>query len=119
MPESTSEADVTAVVDRFNSAWNAHDLDAAVALVSDDCVFESTSPAPDGERSVGVTAVRAAWKPIFDDLRAQFTVEDSFVAGVHLVQRWRFEWGDGHVRGIDAITVVDGRVTEKLSYVKG
>jgi hypothetical protein len=33
--------------------------------------------------------------------------------------RWRFDWGSGHVRGIDLFKVRDGKVAEKLSYVKG
>jgi uncharacterized protein (TIGR02246 family) len=110
---------VAAVVDRFNAAWNAHDLDAALALISEDCVFESTFPRPDGERSTGRMAIRAAWKPIFDDERSHFTVEDSFVAGDRVVQRWRFDWSDGHVRGADIITVRNGLVIDKLAYVKG
>jgi hypothetical protein len=107
------------VVDRFNAAWNAHDLDAALALTSPECLFESTSPSPDGERHIGHDALRAAWAPIFDDPRSQFTVEHSFVTGSRLVQQWRYSWGDGHIRGIDVITVVDGLVTEKLAYIKG
>jgi ketosteroid isomerase-like protein len=107
-----------AVVRRFNAAWNDHDLPAALALTSKDCVFESTSPAPDGQRFVGRAAIRAAWKPIFDDERSHFTVEGAFAAGPRIVQRWRYDWGDGHVRGVDVITVDDGQVTEKLSYVK-
>ena len=116
---TTPSEQLTAIVGQFNEAWNAHDLDAALALTSEDCVFESTFPGPDGERSVGRTAIRAAWKPIFDDARSHFTVEESFVAGPRLVQRWRFDWGDGHVRGIDVITVRNGQITEKLAYVKG
>jgi ketosteroid isomerase-like protein len=108
-----------AVVGRFNAAWNDHDLDAALALTSADCVFESTSPAPDGQRCVGHAAIKAAWKPIFDDMASRFTVEDSFTAGSRIVQRWRYEWAGGHVRGIDVIAVNDGKVTEKLAYVKG
>jgi ketosteroid isomerase-like protein len=107
------------VVDRFNAAWNAHDITAALELISDDCVFESTSPAPDGERFIGREAIRVAWAPIFDDLASRFTVEDSFSAGAHVIQRWRYDWHGGHVRGIDVITVRDGRLTEKLAYVKG
>jgi hypothetical protein len=107
------------VVSRFNQAWNDHDLDAAVSLTTPDVVFDSTAPAPDGERHVGRDAVRAAWKPIFDDARSHFDTEDSLVAGDVVVQRWRFDWGDGHVRGIDVIRLVDGLVAEKLSYVKG
>lgn len=77
------------------------------------------SPPPDGERFVGREQVRRAWEPIFADHEAGFTVEDSVVADSHLVQRWRYDWADGHVRGVDVITVHDGRVTAKLAYVKG
>jgi hypothetical protein len=111
-----SAADVVA---RFNAAWNDHDLTAALALISDDCVFEATSPAPDGGRYTGRAAIRAAWKPIFDDVASRFTVEDAFTAGSRVVQRWRYDWAGGHVRGIDVFTVQDGKVTEKLAYVKG
>ena len=111
--------DPAAVVRRFNSAWGDHDLAAALALTSHDCVFEATSPAPDGQRFAGHAAIGAAWKPIFDDVTSRFTVEDSFAAGAHVVQRWRYDWADGHVRGIDLLTVRDGKVTEKIAYVKG
>lgn len=112
--------DVTAdIVNRFNAAWNAHALDLAVSLTSADCVFESTSPTPDGGRHVGHDAIRVAWAPIFDDITSHFTVEDSFVTGDHVVQQWRYDWNDGHIRGIDVITVRDGLVVEKLAYVKG
>ncbi len=107
------------VVARFNAAWNDHDLAAALTLTSADCVFEATSPAPDGQRCAGHAAIGAAWKPIFDDLASHFTVEDSFAAGQRVVQRWRYDWDGGHVRGVDVITVSDGKVTEKLGYVKG
>jgi hypothetical protein len=103
-----SAAAVADVVDRFNAAWNAHDLDAAIALISADCVFESTSPAPDGDRYVGPDAIRAAWAPIFDDTNSSFTVERAFVAGDRLVQQWRYSWGDGHIRGVDVIGVRQG-----------
>lgn len=114
-----ADADVQSLLDRFNAAWNDHDLDAALALCTDDCVFESTGPAPDGERHVGFDAVRAAWKPLFDDARARFETEDAFAAGDRYVQRWRYDWGEGHVRGVDVFTLRDGKVAEKLSYVKG
>ena len=107
------------LIGRFNAAWNAHDLDLAIAMCDEDVVFDSTSPAPDGLRSQGRVAVREAWRPIFDDPRSHFDVEADFVAGDRLVQNWRFNWGDGHVRGIDVIRVRDGLVVEKLSYVKG
>ncbi|MCU1452401.1 MAG: hypothetical protein JWN46_547 [Acidimicrobiales bacterium] len=108
------------VIERFGEAWGAHDLDATLALTTDDVVFESTGPAPDGERFVGQDAVRAAWEPIFADAAATFTVEDTYCESVdRVVQRWRYDWADGHVRGVDLFTVSDGLVAEKCSYVKG
>jgi len=35
------------------------------------------------------------------------------------VQRWRYDWDGGHVRGVDLFMVRDGRIAEKRSYVKG
>ena len=58
---SEQEAATLAAVDRFNEAFNRHDVDAVMDAMTDDCVFESTSP-PAGERHVGQAAVRAAWK---------------------------------------------------------
>jgi ketosteroid isomerase-like protein len=116
---SEREPDAETVVARFNAAWNDHDLPAALALTSEDCVFEASAPAPDGKRAVGRPAVGTAWQPIFAEQRSHFTIEESFSAGSRVVQRWRYDWADGHVRGVDLITVKDGRVTEKLSYVKG
>jgi len=106
------------VVSRFNAAWGAHDLAATLALISDDCVFESTTP-PDGQRYVGPAAIAAAWQPIFDDRASRFTVEDAFTVGARVVTRWRYDWHGGHVRGVDLFTVRDGLVTEKIAYVKG
>lgn len=110
---------VQALIVAFNQAWNDHDLPAALALVSDDIVFESTAPGPDGERYVGREAVGAAWSPIFADVNSRFTTEEMLIADDHVVQRWRYDWADGHVRGIDLIRVRDGAVTAKLAYVKG
>mgnify|MGYP003930967615 CR=1 FL=1 len=40
-------------VTRFNEAFNRHDVDAVMALMTDDCLFDSTRPPPDGERLMG------------------------------------------------------------------
>jgi len=63
--------------------------------------------------------VRAAWKPIFDDASSHFTTEDLFVADDRAVQRWRYDWSDGHIRGVDVFRFRDGLVAEKFAYVKG
>jgi ketosteroid isomerase-like protein len=112
------------VVRRFNDAFNRHDVDAIMALMSDDCVFENTRPVPDGERVEGRQRVRAAWEQFFArSPHAHFDTEEIFGAGDRCVVRWRYSWvrdgTPGHVRGVDVFRVRDGRVTEKLSYVKG
>ncbi len=107
------------VVSRFNDAWNAHDLDAVMALVAEDCVFEATTPAPDGSRYEGRAAVREAWAPVVGDARAHVTVERTIGDRDHVVQQWCYDWGAGHVRGVDVIRVADGAITAKHSYVKG
>ena len=107
------------VVTRFGEAWAAHDLDATMALVHPDGLFDATGPAPDGETHVGIDAIRSAWAGIFADTASRFEVEETFAAGDHVVQRWRYDWGDGHVRGVDLFLVRDGLVAEKRSYVKG
>jgi len=115
----TKQMDSLAVVDAFGAAWAAHDLDATLALVTDDCVFDATGPAPDGARHVGLAAVREAWQPIFEDTSSRFEPEETVAMGDRVVQRWHYSWNGGHIRGIDLFTVRDGRVSEKLSYVKG
>ncbi len=107
------------VVEAFGAAWADHDLGGALALTTEDCVFDNTDPAPDGTRYVGHDAIRTAWRPIFDDPEAQFQTEETFAAGDRVVQRWVYSWDGGHVRGVDVFRVRDGKVAEKLSYVKG
>jgi uncharacterized protein (TIGR03086 family) len=107
---------------RFNEAFGSGDVEAAMALVTDDIVFDSTSPTPDGLRLEGKAAVRAAWTEVMGTPGMTFAEEESFVSGDRAVVRWRYSWSgetSGHVRGVDVIRFRDGLVSEKLSYVKG
>lgn len=109
----------------FNNALNRHDVPAMMALMSDDCVFENTCPAPDGTRYAGKAAVAQYWQDFFRaSPQAHIQVEEIFGLGWRCVLRWRYDWVDaagepGHVRGVDIFTVKDGLISEKLSYVKG
>lgn len=106
-------------VDRFNAAFEAKDIDAIMAAITSDCVFEDTAP-PDGGRHVGVDAVRQAWTALFTaSPNGRFSTEEVIAAGERVVVRWSYDYGDGHVRGVDLFTVRDGLVSEKLAYVKG
>jgi ketosteroid isomerase-like protein len=109
----------------FHEAFNRHAVDQIMALMTDDCVFENTYPPPDGTRLSGQAAVRAYWEAFFrESPQAHFAIEDLFASSDRGVLRWRYSWIDGqghegHVRGVDIFRVRDGKVAEKLSYVKG
>lgn len=114
-----------AVLVRFSAAFAARDVDRIMALMTEDCVFESTGPAPDGQRHEGAADVRRVWEELFAQTRdAVFSEEEAFACKDRAVLRWRFGWTEpdgspGHVRGVDVLRFRDGKVSEKLSYVKG
>jgi len=113
-----------AAVDRFNEAFNRHDVPAVMALMTDDVVFDSTRPPPDGERIEGQAKVAEFWRQFFArSPQARFETEDAFAAGDRCVVRWVYHWVrdgmPGHIRGVDVFRVRGGKVAEKLSYVKG
>jgi ketosteroid isomerase-like protein len=122
--KTQNEATLTAV-DHFNQAFFSQDIEAVMAAITDDCVFENTYPAPDGTRYEGKEAVGAAFAEFFrSSPQAQFTIEDIVALGDRCVVRWLYRWQDedgrvGHVRGIDLFRVRARLVAEKLSYVKG
>jgi ketosteroid isomerase-like protein len=123
-PASDLSAATLAAVERFNAAFNRHDVANVMAAMTDDCIFDSTRPAPDGERIVGQLAMRAYWQAFFArSPQARFETEEIVALNDRCVVRWVYHWvrdgRPGHVRGIDLFRVRDGKVAEKLSYVKG
>ena len=49
---------------------------------------------------------------------ARFAVEKQFSDGSgRAVVRWRYDWDEGHVRGVDIAQVRDGRLAESLAHV--
>lgn len=116
--------DTLTVIRRFNDAFNRHDVDGIMALMTEDCVFENTRPAPDGTRIEGAEAVREHWRQFFrNSPQARFEFGDMFAANERAVVLWTYHWvkdtGSGRVRGVDVFRVRHGKVSEKLSYVKG
>jgi predicted SnoaL-like aldol condensation-catalyzing enzyme len=113
------------VVLAFNEAFNRHDVAGMMQLMSDDCVFENTNPAPDGTVYSGKETVTQFWQDFFrESPQAHIEIEEIFGLDKRCVLRWRYNWVDeagqkGHVRGVDIFKVIDGLICEKLSYVKG
>lgn len=124
MKMSKIESAVRLVI-AFNEAFNRHDVSAMMALMSDDCIFENTAPAPDGAVYVGKEAVTQFWRDFFQGSpQARIEIEEIFGLGNRCVMRWRYDWVDvtgtkGHVRGVDLYQVKSGSISAKLSYVKG
>ena len=108
------------VIRIFNDAVNSRNIDTVMALMTEDCIFENTFPAPDGTRHVGHSQVRSELGNfLLSSPLAHFEEEELIACDDRCVVRWRYTWGDGHVRGVDVMRVRDGKVSEKLSYVKG
>jgi len=123
--ESQPTSRESVLLDRFNGAFNRHDIDAIMSMMTEDCIFDNTFPPLDGTRYEGQTEVRRAWEELFrSSPNAHFEVEEIFVNGERAVQLWTYRWVDaqgvaGHVRGVDVFRFRDGKIAEKLSYVKG
>ena len=110
---------VEQMIARYNDAWNAHDVDAIVALHAPEMVFENHTA---GERAEG-SAVRDHIATIFanwPDL--SFTTRRLYVADDLAVCEWtasatrmetgeRLEWD-----GVDIFPLEDGRIARKDVY---
>jgi steroid delta-isomerase-like uncharacterized protein len=80
-----SEADLREAIDRYNEAWNAHDLDAIVAMHAPDMVFENHTA---GETASG-EEVRAHIGAIFETWPdIAFTTRRLYVREGLVVQEW-------------------------------
>jgi steroid delta-isomerase-like uncharacterized protein len=124
-PEALQEA-----IDRYNVAWNAHDLDAIIAMHAPDMVFENHTA---GESATGEEA-RAHIGSIFETWPdIAFTTRRLYVREGLVVQEWtaaathvktmrrgdlvaeptgrRVEWD-----GLDVIPFEDGLVKRKDVY---
>ena len=123
MPLSPDQS-TRATIDAFNAAFNRHDADPLAQLLTDDTIFEDTSPAPDGRRVEGKAAVVEFWRTWFArNSDAHFDAEEMIVSGHRATVLWVYRkmrngqpW---HIRGVDVFTVRDGKVAAKLAYVKG
>jgi ketosteroid isomerase-like protein len=114
--------EVRTLIDRFFAAWARHDLDAAMACMADDAIYDEFN----GTLWRGKAAVREGFLPNFrgDFGDIQFHLEDLFIdpEQQQVLARWLcvFEWkGTRRAwRGLDILRCRAGLITEKLTYAK-
>jgi ketosteroid isomerase-like protein len=119
----TTSENTLALVTRFENGFNTRDVDALMADMTEDCVFEHVAPeAVSFGRHEGAEVVRAVWESM-DEHFPNYTQEivDIFAADNRACCRFVIRWkgpdgGEGILRGTDVITVRDGKIAEKLTY---
>jgi steroid delta-isomerase-like uncharacterized protein len=85
MAEADSNEDLREAIDRYNEAWNAHDLDAIMAMHAPDMVFENhtAGEAASGEEVRGhIGSIFATWPDI------SFSTRRLYVRDGLVVQEW-------------------------------
>jgi len=114
-------AELEAVIDRYNAAWNAHDLDAIVALHAPGMVFENHTA---GERAEGaevrdhIAEIFANWPDLVFRGRRLYA-RDGLV-----VSEWTATATDGDGRrlewdGVDVFPFENGLIARKDVYSAG
>jgi steroid delta-isomerase-like uncharacterized protein len=109
----------------FADAWNRHDIDAIMSMMTPDCVFEA-SAGPDrcGMRAEGAAAVRAAFEDVWTTYPdAHWAGARHFICGDRGVSEWVYTGtrADGlrvEVQGCDLFQFRDGCIAVKNSYRK-
>jgi ketosteroid isomerase-like protein len=114
-----------AFVRRFMKPWNEHDVEGAMALMNEDCLWETPrGPEPHGTRFDGAAAIRSAIANAFKtmpDIRYELA-RSSF--GPDLIVLELLVTGtlaDGKLvrfQACDVMTMQDGKVATKRSYRK-
>jgi ketosteroid isomerase-like protein len=120
--ETPTHAELTELVNRFTDAFNRDDLDAVMACMADDAVYDQFN----GARAEGKAAIREAFVPQFrgDYGTMRFVTEDLFVdaaAGKAMIS-WTCTLEAGELRrgwrGLDLLHFAGRLVTEKHTYAK-
>jgi taurine dehydrogenase small subunit len=113
------------LLQRFADAWNRHDLEALMSLMTPDGIFDAAAGAEvTGARAEGQQAVRAAFAAVFETYPdAQWRGAQHFVAGDRGVSEWTFSGtrADGRrveVNGCDLFTFRGDKIAVKNSYRK-
>jgi ketosteroid isomerase-like protein len=109
----------------FADAFNAHDIKAIMAHMTDDCVFQaSAGPDADGQKFIGQEQVKKAFEEVFATFPdAHWGSPRHFTLGDRGFSEWIFTGTkkDGtkvEVTGCDLFTFKEGKIAIKNSYRK-
>jgi len=112
--------DIAQLIDRYDAAWNAQDLDAIDLMHDAQIVFENHTA---GERAEGAAAVRdhiamifGRWPTLRFERRAlrcghDFAVSEWTARATHPEDGRRLEW-----EGVDVFPLRDGLIARKDVY---
>ena len=123
MVEQQVESEATlALVTRFVESVGRRDVNAIMADMTDDTVYENLGHDVDSGRHAGQAAARAAFEAVFaayPDCRSD--TDDIFAAGNRCRYCWTMRWSEadgseGVSRGTDIFTVRDGKISFKRTY---
>ena len=109
----------------FADAFNAHDAEKIMSMMTDDCIFQaSAGPDADGEKFTGSDNVKKAFEQVFASFPdARWSNEKHFISGDRGFSEWVFTGTkpDGskvEVTGCDLFTFKHGKIAIKNSYRK-
>ena len=121
----SDDRDLEKLLEAFGDAWNRHDLDALMSMMTEDGVFEASGGNDvTGERHVGQQDVRAAFAAVFAQYPdAHWGHARHFVTGDRGVSEWTFTGtlADGRrveVNGCDLLTFRNGKIALKNAFRK-
>ena len=102
------------LIERYNAAWNAQDLDAIHAFHHPDIVFDNHTA---DERAEGADAVREHIEQIFgNNPTLRFTTRALYVGDDFAVCEWTASTGAKEWDGIDVFPLRDGLILRKDVY---
>ena len=98
------------LVIEFNEAFNRHDVAGMMQLMSEDCLFETTDPAPDGSVYSGKAAVTRYWQVFFHDSpHAHIEIEEIFTLGCAVLCAGDMNgWILREIRDISGVSIYTG-----------
>ena len=110
-----SDFDLTAIQERYTKAWRFHDVDAILALHSEDTRHFAHSG---GEPTEGKEALRTTVLETFEQF-PEFRLEQRRVlfGSGHWVLEWTLFSGEVEFECVDVVVVTGGLVTSKDTYI--